>query len=64
MAGCGLTETDSDISNESFFLEPPKNRFQRRKSVAAERYNPSDDEDDSEKVCVVYIVYNLLRSPK
>jgi len=39
-------QTDSDDEPPS---EPPKDRFRRRKSVAAERYNPSDDEDEGEK---------------
>ncbi|ELU08317.1 hypothetical protein CAPTEDRAFT_106605 [Capitella teleta] len=39
-------QTDSD--EEPF--EPPKNRFQRRKSVAAERYDPEADDDDADKV--------------
>lgn len=40
-------QTDSDDEPPP---EPPKNRFQkRRKSVAAERYDPSDDEDDGPK---------------
>lgn len=38
-------QTDSDEEPE-----PPRASFGRRKSVAAERYNPSDDEDDTEKV--------------
>lgn len=29
-------------------IEPPKNRFQRRKSVSAERYDPEADDDDDE----------------
>eukprot|EP00914_Ancora_sagittata_P011184 GHVO01021797.1.p1 GENE.GHVO01021797.1~~GHVO01021797.1.p1 ORF type:complete len:395 (+),score=66.59 GHVO01021797.1:736-1920(+) len=39
-------QTDSD--EEPF--EPPKNRFQRRKSVAAERYDPEADDDEADKV--------------
>ncbi|XP_064633496.1 cAMP-dependent protein kinase type II regulatory subunit-like isoform X2 [Lineus longissimus] len=32
--------------------EPPKNRFMRRKSVSAERYDPEADEDDGEATAV------------
>jgi len=40
----------TDSSDEEPFEPPTINRFQRRKSVAAERYDPEADEDDSEKV--------------
>ncbi|XP_074645340.1 cAMP-dependent protein kinase type II regulatory subunit-like isoform X2 [Tubulanus polymorphus] len=38
----------SGSSSDSDF-EPPKNRFQRRKSVSAERYDPEADEDEGDE---------------
>jgi len=34
-----------DESSDEEPIEPPRNRFQRRKSVSAERYDPEEDED-------------------
>ena len=40
-----------------FCLEPPQSRYDRRKSVCAEAYNPDDDDSDEEQVvsCVIYL---------
>lgn len=41
-----MDEDDDDDDDEP--MEPPANRFQRRQSVSAERYDPEADDDDEE----------------
>lgn len=50
----GASQDDEPMQTDSSEEEPepPKNRFQRRKSVSAERYDPEADDDDSEQKVV------------
>ncbi|CAH1783692.1 unnamed protein product [Owenia fusiformis] len=48
-AGNGSDEAMQTDSDDEPPMEPPPNRFARRKSVSAERYDPEADEDDSDE---------------